>query len=238
MFVIQDDGPAAVVIGTPAAIVLDETRPLGTDSVGGVPPTGVASATGDFSANCAASNFGTDGASSARYALVLTGASVASGLFALDAADTTAGDGDGIGQGASIVLNKVGNDILGQVGAVTYFTISVGGNGVVTFTQLENIWHPNTGSNDEAATLTLLLGRELINPSGWTAYKSALVRKRPSAAATCRDVPIATSRHSFDQLVGAREKHRTGKVAYRRLPECASKHYLNDATEDYRRPNA
>ena len=155
VFVIQDDGPAAVVIGTPAAIVLDETRPLGTDSVGGVPPTGVASATGDFSANFAASNFGTDGASSARYALVLTGASVASGLFALDAADTTAGDGDGIGQGASIVLNKVGNDILGQVGAVTYFTISVGGNGVVTFTQLENIWHPNTGSNDEAATLTL-----------------------------------------------------------------------------------
>ena len=82
------------------------------------------------------------------------------------------------------------------------------------------------------------LGRELINPSGWTAYESALVRKRPSAAATCRDVPIATSRHSFDQLVGAREKHRTGKVAYRLLPECASKHYLNDATEDYRRPNA
>ena len=39
------------------------------------------------------------------------GAGVASGLFALDAADTTAGDGDGIGQGASIVLNKVGNDI-------------------------------------------------------------------------------------------------------------------------------
>ena len=50
---------------------------------------------------------------------------VASGLFALDAADTTAGDGDGIGQGASIVLNKVGNDILGQIGGVTYFTISV-----------------------------------------------------------------------------------------------------------------
>ena len=80
---------------------------------------------------------------------MLTGASVASGLFALDAADTTAGDGDGIGQGASIVLNKVGNDILGQVGAVTYFTISVDGNGVVTFTQPKNIWHPNTGNNDD-----------------------------------------------------------------------------------------
>ena len=77
----------------------------------------------------AAANFGTDGAGSATYSLVLTGSNVASGLFALDAADTTAGDGDGIGQGASIVLNKVGNDILGQVGAITYFTISVDGDG-------------------------------------------------------------------------------------------------------------
>ena len=91
-----------------------------------------------------------------RYALVLTGASVASGLFALDAADTTAGDGDGIGQGASIVLNKVGNDILGQIGGVTYFTISVDGNGVVTFTDNSaNIWHANTGNPDDPQTLTL-----------------------------------------------------------------------------------
>ena len=57
---------------------------------------------------------------------------MASGLFALGANGA---------QGASIVLNKVGNDILGQVGAVTYFTISVEGNGVVTFTQSLNIWH-------------------------------------------------------------------------------------------------
>ena len=92
-----------------------------------------------------------------RYALVLTGASVASGLFALDAADTTAGDGDGIGQGASIVLNKVGNDILGQIGGVTYFTISVDGNGVVTFTDntANNLWHANTGNPDDPQTLTL-----------------------------------------------------------------------------------
>ena len=57
----------------------------------------------------AAMDFGSDGAGSATYSLVLTGSNVASGLFALDAADTTAGDGDGIGQGAPIVLNKVGN---------------------------------------------------------------------------------------------------------------------------------
>ena len=150
VFVIQDDGPDAVVIGTPAAIVLDES-PV---APGG---DGIVSATADFSVNFSAANFGTDGASSARYALVLTGAGVASGLFALDAADTTAGDGDGIGQGASIVLNKVGNDILGQIGGVTYFTISVDGNGVVTFTDntANNLWHSNTGNPDDPQTLTL-----------------------------------------------------------------------------------
>ena len=90
---------------------------------------------GNFSVNFAAANFGTDGAGSATYSLVLTGSNVASGLFALDAADTTAGDGDGIGQGAAIVLNQAGNDITGQVGAITYFTITINpATGVVTFT--------------------------------------------------------------------------------------------------------
>ena len=155
VFVIQDDGPDAVVIGTPAAIVLDETRPV---APGG---DGIASATGDFSVNFLAVNFGTDGASSATYSLVLTGSNVASGLFALDAADTTAGDGDGIGQGAEIVLNQSGNTITGSAGGTNYFTITVDNDpasptfGDVTFTQLNNIWHPNTGSYDEAATLTL-----------------------------------------------------------------------------------
>ena len=59
---------------------------------------------------CGGDDFGSDGAGSATYSLVLTGSNVASGLFALDAADTTAGDGDGIGQGAQIVLNQSGND--------------------------------------------------------------------------------------------------------------------------------
>ena len=154
------------MIGTPAAIVLDES-PVAGD--------GIVSATADFSVNFSATNFGTDGASSARYALVLPGAGVASGLFALDAADTTAGDGDGIGQGASIVLNKVGNDILGQIGGVTYFTISVNGNGVVTFTDntANNLWHSNTGNPDDPQTLTLsdpaLLQLTVMDADGDTA---------------------------------------------------------------------
>ena len=94
VFTVQDDGPDAVVVNpTAAAIVLDES-PV---APGG---DGIVSATGNFSVNFSAANFGTDGAGSATYSLVLTGSNVASGLFALDAADTTAGDGDGIGQGA------------------------------------------------------------------------------------------------------------------------------------------
>ena len=83
------------------------------------------------------------------YALVLTGTNVASGLFALDAADTSAGDGDGIGQGAQIVLNQAGNVITGSVGATTYFTIEINpATGVVTFTDntANNLWHANTGN--------------------------------------------------------------------------------------------
>jgi hypothetical protein len=168
VFTIEDDGPAVVVIDpTAAEILLDESAaPPGGDGIG--------SATADFSANFSpAPNFGTDGAGSARYALVLTGAGIASGLFALDPADTTAGDGDGIGQGASIVLNKVGNDILGQAGGVTYFTIGVDGNGVVTFTQLENIWHGDTSNPDDPETLTLsdpaLLQLTVMDADGDTA---------------------------------------------------------------------
>ena len=70
-------------------------------------------------------DFGSDGPGSATYSLVLTGSNVASGLFALDAADTTAGDVDGIGQGAPIVLNQSGNTITGSVGGTNYFTISI-----------------------------------------------------------------------------------------------------------------
>ena len=65
----------------------------------------------------AVTDFGSDGPGSATYSLVLTGSNVASGLFALDAADTTAADLDGIGQGAQIVLNQSGNAITGSVGA-------------------------------------------------------------------------------------------------------------------------
>ena len=118
MFQIEDDGPDAVVANAvAAAIVLDES-PVAPNG------DGIVSATADFSVNfAAATDYGSDGPGSATYSLVLTGSNVPSGLFALDPADTSAGDGDGIGQGAQIVLNQSGNVITGSVGATTYFTI-------------------------------------------------------------------------------------------------------------------
>jgi hypothetical protein len=101
-------------------------------------------------------NYGTDGAGNTAYTLALTGSNVASGLYALDAANTSAGDGDGIGQGTQIVLNQSGNTITGSVGATNYFTIGINNStGVVTFTQLANIWHSSSASDDDTATLTL-----------------------------------------------------------------------------------
>src|SRR5262249_29452030 len=67
-------------------------------------------------------------------------------------------DGDGIGQGTQIVLNQdaVTGVITGSVGATNYFTISINATtGVVTFTQLANIWHSDPNNSDDPATLTL-----------------------------------------------------------------------------------
>ena len=86
---------------------------------------------------CGGPDFGSDGPGSATYSLVLTGTNVASGLFALDAADTAAGDLDGIGQGAQIVLNQAGNVITGSVGRHQLLHDQLNpATVVVTFTQL------------------------------------------------------------------------------------------------------
>ena len=158
MLNIGDDIPnAVVVINTPDTLVLDETRPVGTETDGDSAPAGLDTVTANFADNFGpVPNFGSDGPGSATYSLVLTGTNVASGLFALDAADTTAGDLDGIGQGAQIVLNQAGNTITGSAGGTNYFTITLNpATGQVTFTQLNNIWHASTASDDDTATLTL-----------------------------------------------------------------------------------
>src|SRR4029453_6324380 len=142
VFQIEDDGPNAVVSNSTAdTLVLDETRPVGTEEDGDSAPAGLATGTANFADNFAAVvDYGSDGPGSVSYALSLTGSNVASGLYALDAADTSAGDGDGIGQGTQIVLNQSGNTITGSVGATNYFTITVDPlTGEVTFNQLLNV---------------------------------------------------------------------------------------------------
>src|SRR6185437_7344653 len=55
-----------------------------------------------------------------------------------------------------IVLNQSGNTITGSVGLTDYFTITVNpATGEVTFTQLANIWHSDTGNDDDTSTLNL-----------------------------------------------------------------------------------
>ncbi len=154
-----DHGPSATVDGTAAldTIILDETRPVGTDTAGGGAPNGLASSTANFADNFVAPiNYGADGAGTATYSLVLSANGIGSGLYALQPSDTSILDGDGYGQGAQITLSQSGNTITGSVGLVTYFTISINpATGVVTFTQVNPIWHPTTGSSfDETATLT------------------------------------------------------------------------------------
>jgi hypothetical protein len=110
----DDDTPDAQLNGSAQldTIVLDETRPAGTDTAGGVAPTGLASATANFADNfvIAPIPYGADGPGTTAYSLFLSANGIASGLFALDPADTTAGDGDGIGRGASITLSLSGNN--------------------------------------------------------------------------------------------------------------------------------
>ncbi|MBU2294065.1 MAG: VWA domain-containing protein [Gammaproteobacteria bacterium] len=154
----EDDGPKAFVDhhAHPDVLVLDETRPLDEDSNGGGLPYGRAVQTADFSDNFAAPDFGSDGSGNVSYSLQLTGTDVGSGLYALDASDSTVDGFDGIGQGAQIELNLVGGKIIGSVGSTEYFSISVdSASGVLTFEQLNNIWHSNTGDHDDTGTLTL-----------------------------------------------------------------------------------
>src|SRR5262245_7073626 len=59
VFAIQDDGPTASVAAAAAPLVLDETRPEGTDTIIHTPPSGLASTTENFAALFSGGTFGT-----------------------------------------------------------------------------------------------------------------------------------------------------------------------------------
>ncbi|GAA4029632.1 hypothetical protein GCM10022281_06030 [Sphingomonas rosea] len=162
----KDDGPSSslLVEGPRPTLVLDETQPAGSDTSGGSAPTGLASASAGFANSFSVLVYGADGAGSTAYSLVLNGSNVASGLFALQSGDVSTADGDGLGQGAQIVLNQSGNTITGSAGGVDYFTITINpATGVVTFTQLQAVWNPVAGTSyDEAAILNAATGALVV----------------------------------------------------------------------------
>ncbi|MCT2399616.1 DUF5801 repeats-in-toxin domain-containing protein, partial [Novosphingobium mangrovi (ex Huang et al. 2023)] len=155
---VDDDGPDAKVInGTPDTLTLDETRPEGSETDGNSSPAGLASTTANFADNFTDGgnpvDYGTDGAGSVGYSLVLTGSNVGSGLYTL---------GVGGAMGNEIVLNQSGNTVTGSYGGTTYFTISINQTtGVVTFAQSNNIWHGSTASDDDSEGLTLANAADL-----------------------------------------------------------------------------
>ncbi len=148
VFQIEDDGPNAIALEVaPDTFVLDETRPLGSETDGDSDPAGLATVTANFADNFASVGvYGTDGPGTTTYALTLAGADVNSGLFALGVNEVP---------GTQIVLNKVGNDIVGTANGDEYIRISVDASGVVTFSQSKNVWHAVTTDDDDTSTLTL-----------------------------------------------------------------------------------
>ena len=93
-----------------------------------------ASVTANFANNFSAVNYGTDGAGTTTYKLELSAASVGSGLFALDASDKETVI-DPLGKGSEIQLSQTPDGVIhGKLSGLEYFTISVDGSGVVTFT--------------------------------------------------------------------------------------------------------
>jgi large repetitive protein len=146
-----DDAPTVIADGDVPSVLLDESlvAPAGD---------GIWSVTTDFSSQFTFTD-SADGPNAASYALELAADGIASGLFALDGSDVTAGDGDGIGQGDPILLSMDGGDVVGMANGVEYFRISLDeATGEVTFTRSENIWHPQAGLfelKDDGASIEL-----------------------------------------------------------------------------------
>ena len=163
---IEDDIPDAQTNGSGVGTVTLDESASNTDTAGASPPSGDNSETINLAAGFVTGGsvaYGADGAAASgavTYALHLSGTNVGSGLFALDPADTTTSDLDGIGKGSEIVMNinGAGTVITGTVGTTTYFTITIDpATGIATFAQVNNIWNPTAGSSaaalDDTASL-------------------------------------------------------------------------------------
>ncbi|WP_240654971.1 DUF5801 repeats-in-toxin domain-containing protein, partial [Croceicoccus ponticola] len=169
-FTIEDDGPEAGTGSLGEDVALVDESPL---APGG---DGIRSASFNVIDNFTGSDFGTDGAGSTSYALALSTQSIASGLFTLGT-DGAAGD-------PILLYQQADGTVIGYTGAdpeapdAVYFTIAVNNDptdatndadgvfGDVTFTQLDNVWHPDAGDNsdgeyDEPVSLALPEGETI-----------------------------------------------------------------------------
>ncbi len=159
-----DDEPSISVeqVGDDFTVALDETRPEGDDLDGPNAGPGDASETVDVSGffTVGAADLSNDLPNTVSYKMVLVGGDVGvdSGLFALAA---------GGGKGEAIQLYLVDGVVVGSTAASidlvtddnSYFTIAVDDEtGVVTFSQSQNVWHDNSGDNDDAVALELAPG--------------------------------------------------------------------------------
>jgi hypothetical protein len=97
-----------------------------------------------------------------NYQLNLNGSGVSSGLYAIDPADTSGIDGDGIGQGDEVLLFQTANQVAGQAAGQVYFTIEADSfSGEVQFTLFETIWSADTANSDESMALNTPLADDL-----------------------------------------------------------------------------
>ncbi|MDA9762091.1 DUF5801 domain-containing protein, partial [Desulfobacterales bacterium] len=185
-FVFFDDGPASSTVTNSASVlevlasnlILDETRPVGTDrsvdSADLQSPNGTKTASQDLftvftdadsGTTGLQADYGADSAGSLAYALTLTQSgtetgAILSGIYALDTSDTSTTDGDGYGQGDQLILVDGSSLTGGTAGTIygvlatasaaadSYFTIANSGT-TVTFSQKQNVWHDDTSRFDE-----------------------------------------------------------------------------------------
>lgn len=137
-----------------ASLTVDESALADGNGETGTSTTASFDFSGFFSGEFGAD--GPAGETSESYSLSLNGQDVTSGLYTVDNSDTAGDDGDGYGQGTEIVLNQVGDQIIGSAGGTDYFTINVNAEtGEVTLTQLENVWHADTTNPDDSQGMVL-----------------------------------------------------------------------------------
>src|SRR5205085_6120106 len=139
---IQDSGPtASTLLGAADTLVLDESRPGGTNTPGGAAPRVLPPPTGNTPFPYTTLFRSSDGPGSTVFTLKLTGSNVASGLFALGPAELNSAHQC---QALHVCLNQLDDTITGSANGTNYFTITINEtSGAVTFTQLSNIWHSN-----------------------------------------------------------------------------------------------